>query len=244
MAKKPDLKAKEKRQKIIAAVGGVILLGVLGFQLPRTLKLMQGGSTGASSTPTTVAQSGGTSLAPPSLGGSVSAGVTTRSSGAVSDPNAKAVPSSGQLVRFGAPRFTGHDPFVQQVNQGQGTGSGSGTGAGSGTSGSGTSTSGSVLPSPPASGSGTTSGSSNAHLTVATISVDGVAEKVRRRSTFPKADPVFQLVSLSATSARIAIAGGSYSTGQQTVTLVKGTQLTLMNTANGRQYVLRLLAAE
>jgi hypothetical protein len=67
---------------------------------------------------------------------------------------------------------------------------------------------------------------------------------VRGGATFPKADPVFQLVSLTSTSAKIAIAGGSYTGGQQAVTLTKGTQLTLMNTANGRQYVLRLLATE
>ena len=37
MAKKLDLKAKAKRDKIIAAVGGVVLLGVLAFAIPMTM---------------------------------------------------------------------------------------------------------------------------------------------------------------------------------------------------------------
>ena len=33
-------KAKEKKQKIIAGVGGVLLLGLLAFQVPRVMKMM------------------------------------------------------------------------------------------------------------------------------------------------------------------------------------------------------------
>src|SRR5262249_56833791 len=40
MAKKIDPKAKAKRQKIFAAIGGVILLGLLAFQVPRPMKLL------------------------------------------------------------------------------------------------------------------------------------------------------------------------------------------------------------
>ena len=40
MAKKIDPKAKAKRQKIFAAIGGVILLGLLAFQVPRTMKML------------------------------------------------------------------------------------------------------------------------------------------------------------------------------------------------------------
>ena len=42
MAKKKfDPKAKAKRQKMIAAVGGVLLLGLLAFQVPRTMKMLK-----------------------------------------------------------------------------------------------------------------------------------------------------------------------------------------------------------
>ena len=262
MAKNVDPKAKEKRQKVILAVGGVILLGLLGFQLPRTLKMLhpQTTTTSASSSATITQSPGASSLAPPSLDGGGGGVTTTGASGDVSDPLAKVTPASGQLVRFAAPRFKGHDPFVQQVDEGQGVGPNGGasttttttTGSRSGSSGSGSGSASSdggststapVVPPPSTSGGGSTA-PSGAKVTVATISVNGVAEKVRVGATFPKADPVFQLVSLASTSAKIAIAGGSYTSGQQTVTLMKGTQLTLMNTANGRQYVLRLLAAE
>ena len=40
MAKKVDPKAKAKRQKINAGIGGVLLLAVLAFQVPRTLKML------------------------------------------------------------------------------------------------------------------------------------------------------------------------------------------------------------
>ena len=50
MAKKVlDAKAKAKRQKIYAGVGGVILLAVLAFQVPRTLKMLHPASASSSS---------------------------------------------------------------------------------------------------------------------------------------------------------------------------------------------------
>jgi len=54
---------------------------------------------------------------------------------------------------------------------------------------------------------------------------------------------VFSLVSLNESSAKIGIAGGSYESGAATVTLTKGKTVTLMNTADGSRYVLRLVAA-
>jgi hypothetical protein len=51
-------------------------------------------------------------------------------------------------------------------------------------------------------------------------------------------------VSVTKTSAQISIAGGSLETGQRTVTLKLNKQLTLMNTADGTRYVLRLLSVK
>jgi hypothetical protein len=53
---------------------------------------------------------------------------------------------------------------------------------------------------------------------------------------------VFILVSLTRTAAKIGIAGGSYETGAATVTLTQGKSVTLMNTADGTRYVLRLIS--
>ena len=42
MAKKVDpLKAKQRKQKILAAVLGVVFLAVMGFQVPRVMKMMK-----------------------------------------------------------------------------------------------------------------------------------------------------------------------------------------------------------
>jgi hypothetical protein len=77
----------------------------------------------------------------------------------------------------------------------------------------------------------------------ATISVNGIAGTVTVGGSFPTSAPVFTLVSLTRASAKIGIAGGSYENGAATVTLVKGKTVTLMNTADGARYTLRLLSA-
>jgi hypothetical protein len=74
------------------------------------------------------------------------------------------------------------------------------------------------------------------------ILVNGQSQSVQAGGQFPAADPVFTLVSLTATTAKIGIAGGSLQGGSQTVTLKKNKPVTLMNTADGTRYVLRLVS--
>jgi len=76
----------------------------------------------------------------------------------------------------------------------------------------------------------------------ADISVNGNTESVAVRANFPASNPTFLLVSLTKSSAKVSIAGGSLEGGKQTVTLKKGVSLTLMNTADGTRYVLRLVS--
>ncbi len=78
--------------------------------------------------------------------------------------------------------------------------------------------------------------------TAASISVNGVVETVTVGADFPAAAPLFRLVKLSTKSAQISIAGGSLASGAPTVTLTLRKPLTLMNTADGTKYELRLLA--
>ena len=66
---------------------------------------------------------------------------------------------------------------------------------------------------------------------------------MRVGKSFPSANPVFTLVSLAKGAANIGIANGSYSTGAQTVRLTSGRTLTLVDTADGVRYKLRLLSA-
>jgi hypothetical protein len=111
------------------------------------------------------------------------------------------------------------------------TGSGSG-GSGGGATGA-TGASGAGVTQPPV--------SPPAKPTSALISVNGSSETVAVGAQFPASSPVFVLVSLKASSAKVAIAGGSLQ-GGGTATLKKGRTLTLMNTADGARYVLRLIS--
>jgi hypothetical protein len=223
MAKKLDPKAKAKRQKVIAAVAGVVLLGVLAFAVPMTMKQLKA----QNATPAAAAAPAAATTTTP---------MSTAELASASGPSV----GLGQLDSLG--RFDSKDPFTQQVDPhllGGATDSGGGSG--------------SVAPPPRTSGS---SGSSSSAPppppppvtlpppTGAVITVnDGPPQKVSVGQDFPlpPLDPLFHLVSLTRKAARISVAGGSLADGRATVTLRKGKSLTLMNTADGTRYELRLL---
>src|SRR5436190_18500930 len=186
MAKKIDPKAKAKRQKVIAAVGGVILLGVLAFQVPRTLKMLhQSNANAADTTPaaTTSAPTTGP-IAAPSLGGGNATASTASSvsSDGVNDPDVLPSPQSGQLLAFS--RFRSKDPFSQQLALNCGSGDSPGCpgtatvpGPG-GTKPAVKSLTGSTThPSTPSAGT--------VRLTSAVISVNGNSETVAAGASFP-----------------------------------------------------------
>lgn len=237
MAKKIDPQAKAKRQKIIAAVLGVLLLGVLAFQLPRTLKMLHQSSASASPAAPAPAATGTTGA---SGAQAATAGSTSGSTGdGLSDPGVLPAAQSGQLLAFS--RFRSKDPFSQQIDlEHAGDTGASSTGT--------TTTQPSGKPaqqpsSKPASTPTASTGSvTAAKPTSAEISVNGNTESVTVGAKFPASSPTFVLVSLTKSSAKIGIAGGSLAGSKQTVTLKKGVPLTLMNTADGTRYVLRLVS--
>jgi hypothetical protein len=258
MAKKQlDPKAKAKRQKIYAGVGGVLLLGLLAVQGPRTMKMLhQPNVTSTSSSSSSTTPTGSTSsLAPPTLAGNPT-GATDASggSGALADPDTAPAPRAGQLVSFD--RFRSKDPFSQQIDVACGkpkcTVGSSGSSAPTSSSlppslagGPSTGTTGPTSAGAPTGvtgGAGSASSAKQQPATAATISVNGVAEKVSVGGTFPSSNPIFQLASLTRTAAKIAIVGGSYEGGAATISLGKGKTVTLQNTADGAQYRLQLLA--
>ena len=237
--KKIDPKAKAKRQKVMAAVGGVLLLVMLAIQVPRTMKLMNSQSQIAdTSTPSSSTTASGTQpLAPPSLDGS-SAGstspggsaATATSSDGISDPTAPLPADAGQLVSFS--HFKSKDPFKQQLSVGP-TASSSPPAAPSVRAGAGLTTAGANETKAPV---------SNVKPTTATISVNGNNNSVTVGAAFPAGAPVFTLVSLTGAMAKIGIATGSYESGAATVSLKKGKTVTLQNTADGARYTLRLVS--
>jgi hypothetical protein len=237
-----DQKAKVKKQKVILAVGGVLLLGLVAFQAPKMMAMLS--AKPPSLPPGAVVQPpngfatppGGAPLAAPSLAGSNGASGAVATRGGIVDSSAlTAVPASGQLVSFG--RFASKDPFAQQVDTSSGGGTPSSGGSGGATT---------PKPVPPVGPLGPSPGTPAVKPlpTTASISVNGIVETVGLGIDFPVAAPVFHLVALTATSAKIAIVGGSYADGAATVTLKKGKTLTLENTSDGSRYVLRLIALD
>ena len=255
MAKKTkdDLKAKQKRQKIIAAVGGVILVALLGVQVPKTMKklhqkppplpgqvLPANGNPAGTTTP---------SLAAPTLGaasgGGTSGSAGTRPNAAAGNGPAAALavyevapqPQDGQLPDFG--RFVSKDPFAQQ-------GVGGGTTTSPGTTGGGTTSTTPTptptpAPTPKPTPVPTTPKTPSLPASSAKISVNrAAAETVTVGTDFPAANPLFHLVSATTTSAKVSIAGGSYADGRSAVTLKVGKPVTLQNTADGTRYTLVL----
>ena len=225
-------KAKQRRQKILAAVLGVVFLGVAGFQGPRTWKQLHPSAPPVRSTETTAAPPAGTPpLAAPTLSGAEPAPVTSGSGALAVNP--VPVVQEGQLGSFS--RFASKDPFAQQLSEGRkhdaSTSDSAGSGSGAGAS---------RDDLPPISGREPMPGS-------AVISVNGTLYTVPVGTDFPQASatdasivPLFHLISVSAHSAKISIVGGSYSSGAGSVTLKENTPVTLMNTADGTRYKLVL----
>jgi hypothetical protein len=208
--------ARERKQKIFVVVGGLFLLALLAFQLP---KLLGGSSTREAATTTTSA------AAPVS----VPAGSTSP----VALPAGASTAVSGKITAFGA--FDAKDPFVQQVvTEVTGTGAGATGDTSKGTGGSDKAQS-------PAQKFST--GSSTA-AAVTIVTVNGARQVLEAGAKFPSSDPVFVLVAEKpgSKSVVIGIAGGAYSGGAQTTTLKAGKPLTLVNTATGAKYKIALVS--
>jgi hypothetical protein len=241
---------KVKRQKQIVAVGSVILLALLGFELP---KMLGGGSSEtAAPAPTTAAQS-------------VPGSPLAAAPGGLPDTDHVVIDlDSGQLLSFGL--FKSKDPFVQQLSTNPGalpsapppTAVGPGaTTPGETTPGettptpvpppvtttSPTTTPGSTVPIPPA---GTTPTSTTPVAPVAptsvAISTNGACETVELKGTFPGDEDIFRVVWIArdGKSVKISVVGGAYDSGQAAATLMLGEKLTLVNTADGTRYVILL----
>jgi hypothetical protein len=233
-----DPKAKAKRQKIIAGALGLVFLVVLIFQAPTIMGMFGGGSS------TTASETAATTPPPAPVPVPVTPGapaptpatpVPTPVGGtaALVDSDPAPVPADGQLVSFD--RFESKDPFVQQVSDNP------------------VSTN---APAPVQVDTDTKAkdpegGASEPALRPvvrpvsrrATFAVNGAEHEVAVGGSFPEADPIFKLVSVKGSIARIGIAGGSYANGSQTITLKRGGKpVTLMNTADGTTFVLRFVA--
>ena len=237
--------AKVKRQKQIVAVGSVILLALLGYQLP---KLLGGGSSAAPAAPL--------SSLPSASGTPPAAGKLPNTDRIVIDPE----PGPGQLLSFGL--FKSKDPFVQQLTTlpptattpgattttpapGDPTGTGPIVPPATTTSPTDTGTTTATTTTTGTSPSETTPTAPPPPPTSVAISTNGVCQTVALQGTFPSSENIFRVVWIArdGKSVKVAVVGGSYDSGQAAATLKMGERLTLVNTADGTRYVLSLRAA-
>lgn len=230
--------AKDKRMKKVAIGGAVLLVAVLAFEVPKVLH--SGSSNSAPPAATTTSTTGGTvttasGVPATTAPGTAAAAVT--SAGSTKLPNSDTLPSrlKSQLYTFS--HFSGKDPFVQQL------------GAPSAAAGVQTASA-SVPASSAKTGSSVSSGASQpkhvrtlAATGTARIAINGQVETVRVGASFPSANPLFRLLGLSNGVARIGIANGSYSSGAHAISLSSGRSLTLVDTADGVRYRIRLISA-
>jgi hypothetical protein len=205
-----------QRQVVILAVGGVLLAGLLLFQVPRTLKMMKSEAPPSAEPATTP-----TPAPPVATPGTPPLPVTTT----------PPPPRAASLTRF-----TSKDPFVQQI------GANGEVSSASSESSSAAPAESEAAAEPGAftavGSSSRTAGGNN----TATIAVNGAEESVSVSSTFPEGNPVFELVSLGEDTAKVGVASGTLKGGAQTVTLTKGEPLTLLNTVDGKRYRLELVS--
>jgi len=225
-------KAKAQKQKRVAIGLSAVLLLVLVYEVPHTMKLMK-----HSPSPVVVAAPGAAPAVTPLQTTTIPGAPPSQSDQQASAAprinvvaSVQPTPDPGQLTEF--TRFESKDPFVASVEPRSGDGS-----PATGSSPSGPSTGTPASPKTPPAPSPTS----------AVISLNGELMAVTVGSAFPvsgatfgRVGSLFQLVSLTARSAKVSIVGGSYADGSATLTLDVGKAVTLQNTADGTKYTLIL----
>jgi hypothetical protein len=245
---------RQRKQLIFIAIGGVVLLALAFLQGPKLWKQLNPPAPKPAAAP---APGTGTGTGTGTTGGAVVAAPTLTGSAVVVKPaprpGAKSIvagvtvspwqvpqATNGQLWTFS--RLRAKDPFVQQVDpQSQDSTlppfsnatNSSRTGASSSTTSSRPAT---VTQAAPA-----TVAPKQLSPTFATIEVNGNDVRLKLDQRFPPTTKVFKLVALKQRVAQIALAKGGKLGSKGTVTLTMGDSLTLVNSATGKRYTLRLL---
>ena len=211
--------ARERKQKIFVLLGGLLLVALLAFQLP---KLMGGG--GSSSPEAATTTDAASTLAAQTVVPTTH-GVPTAAPGLT-----PAVLATAKLTSFSV--FERKDPFVQQAVTdigAQSTTTRAGEVTGKGAKGE----------TPTATFS---TGGKAASATI--VTVNGARQVLEPGMKFPAGDPLFVLVAENpaAKSAVVGIVGGAYARGGKTTALKVGTPITLVNTTTGARYKITLVS--
>lgn len=213
--------ARERKQKIFVAVGGIFLLAMLAIQLPKLL-----GGSGTPVAATTTVTDGTVQPAQPGVVTPIALAGASAATGA-----GAAVP--GKLTSFSAFGKKKKSPFVQLVVTGEApAGGGEPAGGGKKSDDGGAPSKEFSL------------GEKQTAPAVTIVSVNGVRETLVPGTAFPASDPVFVLVSErpASKSVRVGVVGGAYAGGSKTTKLKVGKPLTLVNTATGAKYRISLVS--
>jgi hypothetical protein len=244
------VKQREKRVKIAAIVGSVLMVLVAAYEIPSMLAVMN------KKPPGNTRYDPGPSIRPGGLpnvaAGAPGATAAAAPSGQLVDTDVPPASGAGQLVSFSV--FETKNPFTPQVSTAQAP---SDTGAATTTTPTSANKPGADVPptttpttippgasavpsTQPAGGTTTTTAAPSAPTV--SLAVNGVVSHVASGGTFPSGAPVFRLSSWTKDSAQIAIVGGSYASGTGTLTLHVGEKVTLENQTDGKRYTVELLS--
>jgi hypothetical protein len=205
--------ARERKQKIFVVVGGLLLLAMLAFQLPKLL----GGSSPAEAASTTTETT--TLPGQPTPAGAAPVALVGTTAAA----------TSGKITSFSV--FAAKDPFVQQVVTPNGLGATEGDSKGAGTS--------DKAKKPTKFATGKTSA---AAVTIVKVNGarQVLAPGMRFPAADPLF--VLVAEKPGSKSVVVGIVGGAYSGGAKTTTLKVGKPITLVNTTTGARYKISLLS--
>jgi hypothetical protein len=216
-----------KQKKVAIALSGVLVL-VLVFEVPKTLKMMNAKAKAPVVSASASTPPAATPTATPASLPATPASEPTPTAAPSLVSSVQVLPDPGQLTQFS--EFASKDPFGETVQKT----------AGPGTTGSTPSS----VPTTPSKPKTPPAPPPNA----AVLSVNGELMSVAVGAQFPTAgtvfdeigSPLFQLDALTGKTAKVSIAGGSYASGAPSLTLTVGKPVTLQNTADGTRYTLLL----
>jgi hypothetical protein len=238
-------KARQMKQKRLLFVLVPVLIALMIFTVPRTLKQLRG-EKAASSSPAAATVSPPVDPTTGAAGGAATPAATTDPTAIAASAKAILVDtdqqpeaSEGQLYSFS--RFDARDPFVPLVeDEAADTSATDASGAVPTT----TVPTVPTVPTTPTTPSTTTGGSNDytqAPATKVNISVNGDVQVLAVGDAFPGNDPAFKLVSIGADSVEIGLVSGTFSTGVNTITVKVGEPVTLIGQPDGARYTIKLL---
>lgn len=205
--------ARERKQKIFVAVGGLFLVALLALQLPKLL----GGSGGdAAAAPTTT----------------VAAAPATPGAAPGTTPAPAPVATTAKLTTFTV--FERKDPFVQQVTTSPPVEPSTTPAAGGGTKSGGSAA--------PTATTKFSTGSKGASATIVTVNGERQVLEPGAKFPSSDPLFVLVAENPGSKSVVVGIAGGAYAGGKNTTTLKVGKPLVLVNTATGARYKVALVS--